>query len=212
VKNPASLSVRRDATGKRSFEEVKADALLRTGVVCNARVIRSFHTNRNALDIDACVKVLEEAAKRVSDGDCSGCESILMAQAVALNTIFSSMAVSAERCELMSHMEVFMKMALKAQNQCRSTIDTLAQIRHPRQTVITKQANISNGHQQVNNTLNQGCDQEPVNLENLEIEQNKLLKNHEQEKGERLDSGKKGAAGWSDLAMAAVDKVDRGKN
>ena len=108
-------------------------------------------------------------------------------------------------------METFMRFALKAQNQCRSTLDTLAQIKHPRQTVITKQANISNGHQQVNNTLHQGGEQQLLNLKNSEIEQNKLLK-HEQEKGERLDSGKTGEAGGSDPAVAAVDKVNRGKN
>ena len=48
-------------------------------------------------------------------------------------------------------------------------------------------------------------------LKNSETGQNELLKSYEQEKGERLDSGMKGAAGGSDPAMAAVDKVDRGK-
>ena len=212
VKNPDFLTIRRDPTDKRPAAELRADALLGTGAVCNARVIRSFHTNREKLDLDACVTILAAAAKKVSDGDCSGTESILSAQAVALNTIFTSMAIRANSCKFIPDMEAYMKFALKAQNQCRATLDTLAQIKHPRQTVITKQANISNGHQQVNNTLNQGGEQQLFNLKNSETEQNKLLKNHGQEKGERLDTGKTGAAGGSDPAMAAVDKVNRGKN
>ena len=212
VKNPDSLTIRRDPTDKRPAAELKADALLGTGAVCNARVIRSFHTNREKLDLDACVTILAAAAKKVSDGDCSGTESILSAQAVALNTIFTSMAIRANSCKFIPDMEAYMRLALKAQNQCRSTLDTLAQIKHPRQTVITKQANISNGPQQVNNTLNQGGEQQLLNLKNSEIEQNKLLKKHGQEKDERVDTGKTGAAGGSDPAMAAVDKVNRGKN
>ena len=212
VKNPDSLTIRRDPTDKRPAAELKADALLGTGAVCNARVIRSFHTNREKLDLDACVTILAAAAKKVSDGDCSGTESILSAQAVALNTIFTSMAIRANSCKFIPDMEAYMRLALKAQNQCRSTLDTLAQIKHPRQTVITKQANISNGLQQVNNTLNQGGEQQLLNLKNSEIEQNKLLKKHGQEKDERVDTGKTGAAGGSDPAMAAVDKVNRGKN
>ena len=212
VKNPDFLTIRRDPTDKRPAAELRADALLGTGAVCNARVIRSFHTNREKLDLDACVTILAAAAKKVSDGDCSGTESILSAQAVALNTIFTSMAIRANSCKFIPDMEAYMKFALKAQNQCRATLDTLAQIKHPRQTVITKQANISNGHQQVNNTLNQGGEQQLFNLKNSETEQNKLLKNHGQEKDERVDTGKTGAAGGSDPAMAAVDKVNRGKN
>ena len=55
-------------------------------------------------------------------------------------------------------LKLFVSLALKAQNQSRATLDTLANIKNPRQTVITKQANISNGPQQVNNTLHQSSD------------------------------------------------------
>jgi hypothetical protein len=44
-------------------------------------------------------------------------------------------------------------MALRAQSQCRATLETLATVKNP-PVVFAKQANIANGPQQVNNTLN----------------------------------------------------------
>ena len=44
-----------------------------------------------------------------------------------------------------------MRLALKAQNQCRATLQALVQLKQPSQTTFVKQANIAQGHQQVNN-------------------------------------------------------------
>lgn len=44
-----------------------------------------------------------------------------------------------------------MKLALRAQNQCRATLQTLSELKNPRPVAFVKQANISNGPQQVNN-------------------------------------------------------------
>jgi hypothetical protein len=45
------------------------------------------------------------------------------------------------------------QLALKAQNQCRTTLQTLIQLKQPNQTAFIKQANIANGNQQVNNNF-----------------------------------------------------------
>src|SRR3546814_19019872 len=47
--------------------------------------------------------------------------------------------------------QAHMNLGLKAQAQCRATLQALTELKYPRQVVIAKQANISNGHQQVNN-------------------------------------------------------------
>jgi hypothetical protein len=49
-----------------------------------------------------------------------------------------------------------MRVALKAQNQCRMTLETLATVTNPR-VVYAKQANIANGPQQVNNGNTTEC-------------------------------------------------------
>jgi hypothetical protein len=43
-----------------------------------------------------------------------------------------------------------MRLALKAQSQCRATLETLSAIKNP-PVVFARQANITNGPQQVNN-------------------------------------------------------------
>jgi hypothetical protein len=44
-----------------------------------------------------------------------------------------------------------MQLALKAQNQSRATLQALVQLKQPSQITFVKQANIAQGHQQVNN-------------------------------------------------------------
>jgi hypothetical protein len=210
VKDPESLTLKKDIGDRRTKAEFMVDALLECGNVPNASLIKLFHLNCAELDLDACVKTLKATAKRVDDGDNSDLEGMLSAQAMALNSVFVNLATRANNANLMPHMETYMRLALKAQNQCRATIDTLAQIRNPRQTVITKQANITNGPQQVNNTLNQISEQERKISKNSETEQNKLFA-HEEELP-YMDTRTESQTSGDNPAMAALGKVNRADN
>lgn len=53
--------------------------------------------------------------------------------------------------EYIPAMETYLKLALKAQTQCRTTLQTLAEIKNPQPVSFVKQANISHGPQQINN-------------------------------------------------------------
>ena len=75
---------------------------------------------------------------------------MLIGQATALETLFSCLAARAMTCDQIPGFEMNMRMALRAQNQCRATLETLAAIKNP-PVVFAKQANIAHGHQQVNN-------------------------------------------------------------
>ena len=77
-------------------------------------------------------------------------EEMLLAQANALNAMFTSLAERATKQEYMKNMEAFTRLALKAQSQCRATLETLAEIKQPRHVVIAQQANLAH-QQQVNN-------------------------------------------------------------
>jgi hypothetical protein len=96
-------------------------------------------------------------------------------------------------------------MALKAQNQCRMTLETLAAIKNP-PMVFAKQANINqgNGNQQVNN----GMPAPASRTEKIINQQNELLE--EQHGGETLDTRTTGATIHENPAMAAVETVHRG--
>jgi hypothetical protein len=105
-------------------------------------------------DLSVTVAALEETAAAVQRGELGDAEALLMAQAVTLNTIFARCATQASRY-LEGHnvegTERFLRLALKAQSQCRTTIETLAVLKNPT-TIFARQANIAQGPQQVNNT------------------------------------------------------------
>ncbi len=99
------------------------------------------------------IVVMAHAADKVKKGDLSECEATLAAQAISLDAIFNALARKAA-ANLNSHLaaaETCLRLALKAQGQCRATVQTLAEIKNPRPVAFVKQANIAHGPQQVNN-------------------------------------------------------------
>ncbi len=90
---------------------------------------------------------LEETVAAVQRGELGEAEGLLMAQAVTLNTIFARCAVQASRNLDGQHLEGterYLRLALKAQSQCRTTIETLAIVKNPT-TIFARQANIAAG-------------------------------------------------------------------
>lgn len=99
---------------------------------------------------------LKDATKRVNDGDLSTLEAMLVAQATALQGIFTSYAKRAQIQQYQKNLESFMGMALRAQAQSRATIQALVDLKFPRQATFIKQANVAHGPQQVNNGVLSG--------------------------------------------------------
>ena len=152
------------------------------------------------IDTPGLVAVLREQFASVNRNDLTHAEAMLMGQATALQTVFSRLASKAMVQTHADHMESLMRMALRAQNQCRMTLETLSTIKHP-PVVYARQANISNGLQQINNRT-----ATPSRARETEIEPNQLLEQHH---GERLDFGTAGQTSGVDTAMATVGTIDR---
>ena len=105
-------------------------------------------------DLTATVEALEASVAAVQRGELGDAEALLMAQAVTLNTIFARCAVPASRNlegRYLDGTERYLRLAFRAQSQCRTTIETLAVLKNPT-TIFARQANIAQGPQQVNNT------------------------------------------------------------
>lgn len=109
--------------------------------------------DNNNISLEYTKEMLEKAFKDVASGDLSIVEQMLLSQAFALNMAVNSLAVRATRQTDISTMQMLMNLSFKAQNQSRATLDTLIQLKQPSQTTFVKQANIANGHQQVNNLV-----------------------------------------------------------
>jgi hypothetical protein len=104
-------------------------------------------------DIDSLIVGLAAQAKALKRGDLTDAERMLMAQASTLDVIFNQLArrAAASMGEYLNAAETYLRLALKAQGQCRATLETLSLVKNPRSVSFVRQANIANGPQQVNN-------------------------------------------------------------
>ena len=103
-------------------------------------------------DLSELAKRLESQIQKLRDGDLGQAESILASQAFTLESLFHNLLRRSAlnvRNEF-NVVEKLIKLALKAQSQCRTTLDSLVSMKRPPAELI-KQTNIAHGHQQVNN-------------------------------------------------------------
>lgn len=145
----------------------------------------------------------EALHKRNTKGDSvETAEHTLLSQAAVLDVLFGSFARRAARSEYMAVGEACMKLALRAQNQCRMTLETLATIKNP-PVVFAKQANIAN-NQQVNNG-----EAVPVTRAGETGKPQTELLEAPHAKAEWMDAGPARAATPSHPAMATMEAIDR---
>lgn len=156
---------------------------------------------KDLFDVPSLMEQLRNQAGIVQGGDLAPLEAMLANQAMALQSLSSSLVERALKQNHFPNMEGFMKLGLRAQSQCRATIETLANIKNP-PVVYARQANIANGPQQINNGKDNPRARE------IKSEPTKLL---EEIPDERLDFGEKATAIRADQAMAPVGTINRAK-
>lgn len=107
------------------------------------------------LDMTACAEQMVQKLEAIDRGDLREAKQMLMAQATTLQAIFMEMGRRAalNMGTYIDPAETYLRLALKAQAQCRATVETLAEIVNPRPIFINpKQVNHAGGNQQVNNS------------------------------------------------------------
>lgn len=149
--NDAGTVTLHEEPGK-TRERILADVTAQ-GTLTNAHVMATFAKPvMGELHLAECVSALRAKAGAVNRGDLSSAESMLIEQAAALNAIFAEMArrSAANMGDYLDATDRYMRLALKAQSQCRATLETLATIKAG-PAIFSRQANIAHGPQQVNN-------------------------------------------------------------
>ena len=196
-------------------EDTQSQALakLATNSVLSAVTLKRYSGAGEALEVPDLVAEMRKAGNEVIEGNMSRVERMLVNQAITLDAIFNDMAQRAGRQDSYKGIEVLMRLALKAQAQARSTAEALALLKNPMPYI--KQANMTTGPQQVNNTYagtpSHSGIQSGGTLEhsaraqagagNSQSEPNKLL---EADHGQRLDIGAQAAAGRANQKLETV--------
>jgi hypothetical protein len=183
-----------------------ARAVLRPTVQA-AVTLKEYGKSYGDLDLGHLMDSLMEQTRASNDGDLKRAEAMLTAQAHTLDAIFNNLARRAINAERMDNLDRYLKLALRAQSQCRATWEALVSIKNPPVMGYVRQANIAHGPQQVNNA-SVAPEGTPRAGENPNL-QNKLL---EEKDGERLEPGTACTPGQADPAMATVGEVDRAED
>ena len=179
--NPKILQV--TVTAGRT--EAQAVAAAAASPTVNAAIVMDAYQGNIAGDVNlmALVESLQESTDKTKAGDLSNLEAMLIGQATALQTMFTSLAKRASHQEYLTQYGVYMTLALKAQAQSRATISALVDLKYPKQSAtFVKQANIANGPQQVNNGAFPDKDaQAHAHTGDFETAPNKLLEESKDE-------------------------------
>lgn len=178
-------------------------------VVSATATMRAFDSALANTSLTAMVGELSRHVNDVKAGTLNRPEAMLLSQAHALDVIFNSLAQRAganigKQAELS---ERYLRMALKAQSQCRTTLEALAEIKAPKSATFIKQANIAE-QQQVNNgnVVNGGANSAH---EKTSDRPNELLT---ESPYATLDTGREGTTGGENSSMDAMVKIDRAED
>ncbi len=199
LKSGSNMAEKENKTRNERYSKFSLSPLM-----VNGQIINSLHQNGKGPDIDIpeMTKIMENTVEQVKKGDLSSLEEMLTCQAYSLQSLYMNMTSIGAHTNNINHIELLTRLALKAQNQCRTTIATLSEMKNPKRTTFVKQTNQAN-QMQVNN----------------EFDSEKLKKNSkpaneqlENKHGERLDTRATQEASRFDKTMEAVGTINRGKN
>ena len=185
----------------------QALAKLATTSVLSAVTLKRYSGAGDALEVPDLVTEMRKAGDEIVEGNMGRVERMLANQAMTLDAIFNDMAQRSGRQDSYKGIEVLMRLALKAQAQARSTAEALALLKNPMPYI--RQANMTTGPQQVNNTY-AGTSEHSARAQagagNFQSEPNKLL---EADHDQQLDIGAQATTGRANQALEAVGAVHR---
>lgn len=197
-----------DAFKVEGDEDTKSQILAKlvTNSTLSAATLKQFSGAGDDIEVSDLVGEMRKAGDEAVAGNLGRVERMLANQLLTLDMLFNNLAQRSGRQETFKGIEVLMRLALKAQAQSRATAETLAVIKNP--VPYIKQANMTTGPQQVNNTYAGTPSHSGIRsgAGDFQSGQNKLL---EADHGQRLDIGAQAAAGRADPAMATVGAVHR---
>jgi hypothetical protein len=156
-------------------------------------------------------EVYDEIKKRtdaVQAGSMDVPERMLMGQALALQTVFTQLMNKAASATDMKRLQPLLQLALKAQSNCRVTLETLNEFKNPRAVAFVRQTNVAHGPQQVNYNAEPGrALKRARGKTEKSMETNELLE--APSNGKRVDTGAQSAPGTTHSKLEPVEAVHR---
>ena len=197
--NPDALPVSKSL--RVTSEDITNMAQLCAGAALPATTVVNAYFD-SAAEIEDIFMTLRSQAAAIQQGDMTQVEAMLINQAVALQSMFSDLAVRAKKQKSFEGVQCLSQLALRAQAGCRATLQTLGEIKNPRQVAFVKQTNIAQT-QQVNNGM-----PSPAPARKVEVMPNEVLV-EEQHGSTKMDARATKTSGDVDTDLVTMDAVDR---
>jgi hypothetical protein len=178
MSQPKANTITVEASSEKSMARAVAEVAL-SSYATNGLTTQAFTDKFGDLDIQEVIGVMKGRQAQVRSGDLELLENMLTAQVFTLNALFNKLAQRSglNMGEHLGAADTYMRLALKAQSQCRSTIEAINEIKNPSSATFVRQANIGNAVQ-VNNGANNPTSTHAgahARMEKTPTEPNKLL-------------------------------------
>lgn len=191
------LSKAAKASSKKT--SVPLDKITDPSTLGSGAIASIMERGDNTKAVDAAKDGVEETLSKVKSGNLEDLESILVNQVYVLNGLFNQLVIQGKASlsspavmrSLPSHPKTMLNVALKAQTQCRATVQTINNLKNPKKTTFIK------------NQLNNVKMELEERIEQLEDTENGSKK---------LDRGAEATAISIDPEVEAVEVIDRSKN
>ena len=191
--NVVNIEVKSEEEAKQVVAQVVAGPF-----VGAATLIASFNGKHDYLSVTDLATELAAQCDAVQSGDLDRIEAMLLSQAHALQGIFTHCAWRMSKVELLNQHQSYGLLALKAQNQCRATLATLAEIKNPNRATFIKNS-------ATNQQINVGAPAPKIS----EDPANELL---EAKSHERRDTATQSPAITANQPMETVGALHRAKD
>lgn len=200
-KQPVNTSNTLPVHCKEGGDEAKAlaETLIRPTVQA-ARTIKAFEPTE--MDLGALIGSLVDQTNLASGGDMKRMEALLVNQAHALDTVFGYYMRKARDSQYLEHLKIYANLGLRAQSQCRASVEALAEIKNPRPYIQNNKAQ----YQQVNNGVRMGKEKPLAHGEENPKTANKLLEDNTHE---WMDTGTQSTASGTDKDLEALGTKHR---
>ena len=150
--DPNTIRVSEGENGiRKDMSESQIKAKLTTNSHLTTHALKAYAGFGADLDVTDLMDEMRIAGGEVVAGNLGRVERMLTNQAMVLDSIFANLAERSTRQEYMKNKDLYLRLALKAQAQCRATAEALALLKNPQPYI--RQANlVQGGNQQVNNS------------------------------------------------------------
>lgn len=183
------------------FKQLYADNYC-SPLIQAAHTYEALKHEKEDLEVENVAHALQTQNEALKVNDSTRMEQILMMQAQTLDLLFHKQIRRANNQEILSTFKAHYDLGLKAQRQCRSTIEALAEMKNPKPYIQNNRAQ----YQQVNN----GVPEPRAHGENSK-QSNELLEDKSND-GQWLDTGAPETASGNDKELEAVGAKHRAED